>query len=93
MACPKSTKSLRVVVCEDNHDVSNLIRHVLSEDGFEVALAETVTEARALLAEWSPDLLLLDLLLAASQPTGWDLLADTRRTAHPPVIVISGMGT
>src|SRR5262245_18269820 len=53
--------SYRVVVAEDDPVNSRLFREVLAAEGHEVRLAADGIEALALVADWKPDLILLDL--------------------------------
>ena len=81
-----------VLVCEDHPAIAGMLQELLSFDGFTVVWARNKQEALDRLAEGSPDLLLLDLLLPDSETAGWELLAEARQRTLSPIIVISGLG-
>ena len=82
----------RVLICEDNPAIAAMLQEELCGDGFTVTLASNKKEAQDLLAEWCPDLLLLDLVLLGSETAGWELLAEARSRTCSRIIVISGLG-
>jgi len=53
----------RVLVVEDDRDISELVRRYLEKAGFSVTLTSSGQEALARLTESPPDLLILDLML------------------------------
>ena len=85
-AVPKA----RLLVVDDDEGVLNFLRRVLTSEGFEVTLANTVADARAALQVASPHLVVLDLGL--SDDDGLELLAELRADADLPVIVLTGRG-
>jgi CheY-like chemotaxis protein len=52
----------RVLVAEDERDVAELIRHHLTEDGYDAVLARTGPEALERARREKPDLILLDIM-------------------------------
>jgi len=81
----------RVLVCEDDRDISRLLTLLLERDGFEVAVAHDAAGARRLLAEQTFDAMTLEVRLADDE--GLALLHELRtdpRTALLPVVVVSG---
>lgn len=82
----------RVLICEDNPAVAAILHEMLRREDFTVATAQNRKEAQDLLTEWSPDVLLLDLVLPDSETAGWELLAEARGLTRAPIIVISGLG-
>ncbi|MBU0596369.1 response regulator transcription factor [Candidatus Bipolaricaulota bacterium] len=87
----ESAGEVCVLLCEDNAAVAAMLRKVLCADGFNVLPARNKKEALELLAQSSPDLLLLDLVLPDSETAGWELLAEARSCTRAPIIVISGL--
>ncbi len=83
----------RILVVDDEPEIRNSVRDILEDEGFEVALAENTTEARAEVAKRSPDLVLLDIWMPGED--GVSLLKDwTEGAGLPcPVIMMSGHGT
>lgn len=81
----------RVLVCEDDPDVSRLLSDLLSTAGFAVHVAPTLERARRLLEINRYDAITLDLSLADGD--GSMLIAELRAsdaTRLTPVIVVSG---
>ena len=81
----------RVLVLEDNEDISDLWTYVLEGSGYQVVRHESAFGLAALLQHWCPDVILLDLGLPYR--SGGAVLADLKAdpaTATIPVIVVSG---
>lgn len=79
-----------VLVVDDDPGACELIRNVLEDGGYRVAVATSSADALRLARELHPDLITLDLLMPAGH--GFTALCDlksTFRDALPPVIVIS----
>jgi DNA-binding response OmpR family regulator len=74
-----------VLVVEDDESVGSGLVGVLAGDGQEVRWAQRAADARRLLADAVPDLVLLDLGLPDAD--GLDLCREIR-DAHPDVVVI-----
>lgn len=77
-----------VLVVEDDSEVLYAIRSVLVESDYAVLEASTGSQARQLIEERDPDLILLDLGLPDT--SGLDLLVSLTRERATPVIIISG---
>ncbi len=79
-----------ILVVEDEAEVRNIVRRQLESLGHRVVVAEAATEALLVLQGATPDLLLLDVVLAAGMD-GIEL-AEAARAAHPhlPVVFMSG---
>ncbi|MBT9465146.1 response regulator [Hydrogenophaga sp.] len=83
--------SLRVLLVEDDRELRGTLRESLTVEGYEVAAAASLADARALLAHGDVDIVLLDLGLPDGD--GETLLATLRRGRSTPVIVISARET
>ena len=82
--------STRVLVVDDEPDIVFMIKVILRSEGYEVAQASGVEEARAQLSDADPDLVLLDLRLSDGE--GWEVLRDLReagRLERIPVVMLS----
>ena len=75
----------RILVVEDEPAIAESVAYALGRDGFAVSLAATASAASAL-AE-SADLVVLDLMLPDG--SGFDLIANWRKTKKIPIIVLS----
>ena len=80
----------RVLVVEDDPDTRHLLADVLLDAGYAVFTARDGLDGLQRAAEWRPDLILLDLLMPASN--GWAFV-DVYRATSPnpaPIIVVTG---
>ena len=73
----------RILVIEDDPAIGNMLEEVLQKAGYRVTHAWSGTEAALLLANWRPDLILLDLMLPGM--SGEEVL---KRIKGVPVIVL-----
>ncbi len=83
----------KILVVDDEPDIRNLIREILEDENFNVAVAEHATEAKHLRETFSPDLVLLDIWMPDTD--GIALLKQWRDAGQleMPVVMISGHGT
>lgn len=79
----------KILIAEDDADINNLIRKILSRSGYQVMQAFSGTEAKLRLDLEEYDLLILDLMLPGMN--GETLLSDLRsgKKAALPVLVLS----
>jgi len=86
-----ATGKLRKVVCvEDEPEMIDLIRLILSRKGFEVIGAEGGVKGLATIRKEKPDLVLLDLMMP--EMDGWQVYQQLKAepaTAQIPVIVVT----
>lgn len=81
----------RILVVDDEKDIRELVRDILTDEGFDVLQAATSTEAINTVKDNTPDLIVLDIWLKDSALDGIGILGVLSKS-HPeiPVIVISG---
>ena len=77
----------RVLIIEDDTDINNSTAQYLRRQGCGCVQAYSGTEGRRLWQEGGFDLLLVDLMLPGL--SGGELIAEIRRSAQTPVIVLS----
>ncbi|MHB8670881.1 MAG: response regulator transcription factor [Acidimicrobiales bacterium] len=78
----------RVLVVDDEPDILLLVRVILEAAGYEALLAADGEQALQRIAEDSPDLVLLDVMMPVMD--GWGVLRALRqRPSAPPVVVVS----
>jgi two-component system, NtrC family, response regulator AtoC len=77
-----------VLVIEDDIDSAEPLAELISAEGFTVATAGTLRDARRQMALQVPDLVLLDLVLPDGN--GLELLETTREMPHTEVVLITG---
>ena len=76
-----------ILIVEDDNDINNMLRDLLSGEGYNVRCAFSGTEALLLYKTGSFDLILLDLMLPGM--TGDEVLGQIRKSSKIPVIVVS----
>lgn len=79
--------NMRVLVVEDDKEIRAFIRSSLSIEGFEVQTAVSVSEAKAILRNALPDVLLLDLGLPDGD--GIELVREVRKQHNLPILIVS----
>ena len=82
----------RVLVVEDNADLAAGLEHNLTLEGYDVRVAAEGAGAIACSAEWSPDLVILDLMLPGTVDGYGVLRAMRTRGDRTPVIILSALG-
>ena len=83
----------RVLLIEDEANIAEAIRFLLTRDGYTVDLRQDGREALTAVAELSPDLLVLDLMLPGL--SGLEILLALRAdpvTAGLPVLMLTAKG-
>jgi two-component system, OmpR family, phosphate regulon response regulator PhoB len=73
----KRTSPTRILVVEDERDISALVAYHLTKEGYRVRTAEGGREALDAAEGERPDLIILDLMLPGF--SGYDVLAELRR--------------
>ena len=83
----------RILVVDDEADIRDLVRDILSEEGYAVDVAANAAEARAACAREAPDLVLLDIWMPDTD--GISLLREWQQgqSLSAPVVMMSGHGT
>ena len=85
------TAKTRVLVVEDDPDLSRVMEYMLSRDGIEVRVARSGREAIQVLSDFKPDLLVLDLVLPLGDGfTVVHWLRQSQSFRDLPVMVYSG---
>lgn len=86
-----ASASIRVLICEDNRDIAEILAAMLEQEGVASDVATTAKAARLLLKQTYYRLMLLDLSLPDTDGlTFLQTLRDDPATAQLPVIVVSG---
>jgi two-component system phosphate regulon response regulator PhoB len=67
----------RILVVDDEPDITALVAYHLAKEGYRVATASNGAEALKAAAEAAPDLIILDLMLPGA--SGYDVLQELRR--------------
>ncbi len=83
----------KVLFIEDDEDIQELVRYNLEREGYDLKLAGSAEDGLKAASSWSPELILLDLMLP-----GIDGLEACRRlkgnekTASIPVVMVTAKG-
>lgn len=81
----------RILVVEDNSDLAAGIEYNLKLEGYDVRIAGTGHDALAIADRWSPQLVLLDLMLPGID--GYTVLQRLRAAGNTvPVLILSARG-
>ena len=80
----------RILVVEDDFDISNMLRIYFSAQGYEVQVAPRGSDALTMTRKQLPNLIILDIMLP--DMNGYDVcreLRTTTRTSHIPIIFLT----
>ena len=83
-------KKMSVLVVDDSETNLVLLEAILEDDGFDVKIAYSVKDAEVLLKSYTPDLILLDLLMP--NENGFDLLRKLKANNNHqqiPIIIVT----
>lgn len=82
----------KILVVEDDRDMLEVLEEMLKEEGYRIISAQAGEEALAKARDQIPDLIVLDLKIP--KPNGFEvttLLKDNFRTAHIPILMLTGV--
>jgi diguanylate cyclase (GGDEF)-like protein len=85
-----SDEQKKILVVDDERHIGKIVKMTLENAGFLVKTATNGKEAIVLVAEFSPDLILLDIMMPGMN--GYDVLNKLRsrfKTSHIPIIYLS----
>src|SRR6516162_7884834 len=77
----------RILVIDDEPQITRVLRAALSAQGFDVRTANDPEEALRLFGEWTPDLVITDLVMPGM--SGVEVCRAIRKTSRTPVLVLS----
>ncbi len=80
----------RIAVIDDEPNIRDLLSLALKHRGFDVRCAADGASGLALVREWSPDLIVLDVMMP--KVSGIELLPALRRVTDAPVVMLSARG-
>jgi two-component system phosphate regulon response regulator OmpR len=78
-----------LLVVDDDARLRELLRRYLTESGFRITLAADAAEARARLAGFAFDLIVLDVMMPGE--SGIELIRDLRGSNRVPVMLLTAM--
>jgi two-component system KDP operon response regulator KdpE len=77
----------RVLVIDDEMQITRVLRAALSAQGYDVRTANEPEEALRLVQDWAPDLIITDLMMPGM--TGVELSRTVRAKSDVPILVLS----
>ena len=80
----------KILVIEDDINISELLRLYLEKDGFAVTLAESGAKGVSEFERICPDMVLLDIMLPVMD--GWAVCREIRSTSKVPIIMLTAKG-
>lgn len=80
----------KILVVEDEQTISRVLTVYLQHAGYKVFQAFDGEEAIELFKEYSPNLVLLDVMLPGRD--GWSILEEIRKISACPVIMLTALG-
>ena len=84
---------ISILLIEDDRDMRDLVAGHLEHSGFDVQKAEDGIKGQALALQYSPDLILLDLMLPSVDGlTLCQRLRRDERTSNIPILMITALG-
>ena len=84
-----SSRPIRALVVDDDHDIAEMVRLALSDEGYDVVLASNGSEALDASVEAPFDVILLDMRMPVMD--GWSFAEEYRNRPgrRVPVIVVT----
>ena len=85
-------KATRVLVVDDHEDIRKTLTVALDDEGYDVRAAANGQEALTVLDEWTPNVILLDLMMPVMD--GWAFRKEQLRRdgEAAPVVILSAAG-
>lgn len=80
----------KILIVDDDQNICELLRLYMEKEGFETAIANDGEEAIKTFATFSPDLMLLDIMLPGLD--GWQVCREIRKTSSKPIIMLTAKG-
>jgi DNA-binding response OmpR family regulator len=78
-----------ILLVEDNRDIQEANRYLLTRKGYNVRLAKNLAEARKRLAEAEPDIIVLHIMLPDGN--GLDFLKELKQDTDIPVLLLTAL--
>lgn len=80
----------KILVVDDDPNICELLRVYLENEGYEVKTANDGVEGISYFKMYSPDLVLLDIMLPRKD--GWEVCRQIRKNSFVPIIMITAKG-
>ncbi len=80
----------KILIVDDDENICELLRLYLEKENFETIVANNGIKAVELQSEFSPDLILLDIMLPGID--GWQVCREIRKVSSVPIIMLTAKG-
>ncbi len=80
----------KILIVDDDKNICELLRLYIEKEGFETAIANDGQMAIGYFHSFSPDLILLDIMLP--ELDGWQVCREIRKTSNCPIIMLTAKG-
>ena len=80
----------KILVVDDDQNICELLRLYIEKENFEVAVANDGRRALELFDSFSPDLILLDIMLP--ELDGWQVCREIRKKSQCPISMLTAKG-
>ena len=80
----------KILIVDDDKNICELLRLYIEKEGFETSIANDGRRALNQFASFSPDLVLLDIMLP--ELDGWQVCREIRKTSSCPIIMLTAKG-
>lgn len=84
-----TSPAARILIIEDDKDVSQLLQYQLEQIGYEVILAANGVDGLRLLQQEHPHLVVLDVMMPRMD--GWETLKRIRQYSDVPTIMLTAL--
>ncbi len=82
--------NIKILIVDDDENICELLRLYLEKDGFSTIVANDGEQAIAYNEKYSPDLILLDIMLPKLD--GWQVCREIRKICNVPIIMLTAKG-
>lgn len=82
--------SHKILIVDDDKNICELLRLYLEKEGYQTRMAYDGEAAFKLFEEWSPDLVLLDIMMPKQD--GWETCRAMRAVSNVPIIMLTAKG-
>lgn len=82
--------NIKVLAVDDDVNICELLRMYLTKEGYEVLIAHNGVKAMELFTEYSPSVVILDIMLPGKD--GWQVCRNIRNMSNVPVIMLTAKG-
>ena len=80
----------KVLIADDDSNISELIKVYFEKDGFETVTARNGKEAVELFKSEAPSIVILDVMMP--EMDGWQVCREIRRVSNIPIIMLTAKG-